>query len=687
MELTAEELFKYVDENTDIQDDADVLENDCDMIVYLLKNCKINIPTENRFFFYADCEEAARRTFKKRVERLERFERYSEFSDGEKAYAHNGYYDFGHTSTVWESVINLGIYGLRTRIFEYAAKNQADLRKQRFYGNLIRVYDAAIDFIGRVAEKARSLGKNEMAQGLNNLCYAPPSNLFEAMQTTFIYYVLQICFDGTFLRTLGRVDSVFYRYYLNESEETAKELVLDFLTEADRLGVVANIPFALGGTDIHGNTLFNELSYVFLNAYKNADLNSTKIHFLCSENTPDDIIKLAFECIIKGKNSLVFMSDERIIQSLERLGATHRDAVRYTVVGCYECGAEEEITCSCNARANIPKALELALNGGSDMLSGETIGVSHKSEFSDFGELYTEFLRQLEFLCDKAIAVTNLYEERTPRLHSSPILSATYLSSLESGMDIYRDFGARYNNSSLNAVGLATAADSLFAIKKAVFEEKKLTLSELTDILRANWAENEALRLLMKNKYPKYGQGNAEVDEIAKNITDSLYSFVSARPNKKGGKYRLGLFSIDWRHGLGRKTAASADGRFSGETLSQNTSATFGADKNGATAHFISATRLDTSKTPNGAVVDIDLHSSSVKGENGVRALLSSLRGYLALGGFAVHYNVLDTEVLKEAMRYPEKYRGLQVRLCGWNVLFSTLSEKEKYEFIKRSEK
>ena len=149
----------------------------------------------------------------------------------------------------------------------------------------------------------------------------------------------------------------------------------------------------------------------------------------------------------------------------------------------------------------------------------------------------------------------------------------------------------------------------------------------------------------------------------------------------------MGLFSIDWRWEFGEKTAASADGRRSGETLSQNVSATFGADKDGATAHLRSAASFDYTKVVNGTVADIDLHISATKGENGMNALLTSLKTFFDLGGLAVHSNILDTEVLKDAKLHPEKYPNLQVRLCGWNVLFSSLSEKEKDEFIARSMK
>ena len=138
---------------------------------------------------------------------------------------------------------------------------------------------------------------------------------------------------------------------------------------------------------------------------------------------------------------------------------------------------------------------------------------------------------------------------------------------------------------------------------------------------------------------------------------------------------------------LFRSTAASADGRLQGEPLSQNTSASFGADLDGVSAHLLSAARLDGTRTANGSVVDIDLHATALSGDDGLCAALGSLRAYFKNGGFAVHYNLLDPAVLKRAQASPEKYQNLQIRLCGWNVKFSSLSQKEQNEFIRRSER
>ena len=686
MSLSKEELLGWVEERIVFGKGLDILKNDCEIIEFALDHCEIDVPDQNRFFINVNCADIPHFVTGKRVENRGEVVP-SSFREGIEALAYTGSSDYSHTTAEWESVIKLGIYGLRNRVSEYAMSNSADEGSKGFYEQILKVYNAALRFMKRAADTAALCGRTEMATSLFRLTNNAPSNLYEALQTSIVYYHLQQFFDGTLLRTLGRLDSLYYSYYARENKNEADKLLLDYIKEIDRLKAPANIPFALGGTDENGECLINDLSYIWLDMYEKAGTTNTKLHILCSENTPEDVIRKAFRYIRKGNNSIVFMSDGRVIESLEKQGVAHKDAADYHVVGCYECGGAGELTCSCNARVNIPKALELALNGGRDMLTGKQIGLDNDGRFETFDALYKEFERQLTYLCKCAMTVTDLYESRYAEIRSAPILSGTYTSALQKGGDLYLNYSAKYNSSSLNAIGLATATDSLAAIRKAVFEDKALTLAEFTEILKSDWKGQEPFRLLVKNKYPKYGQGDIRTDEIAKRTVDVLSDTVSRKPNVKGGSWRLGLFSIDWRWDFGLKTAASANGRHSGETLSQNTSASFGADKEGATAHLISAARIDMSKTPNGAIVDIDLHSSAVQGENGITALVSSLKTYFELGGFAVHYNVLDTDILIDAKKNPEKYPSLQVRLCGWNVLFSTLSEKEKDEFIARSMK
>ena len=613
-------------------------------------------------------------------------EKFSRVSEAQRTGAYNAQSDFGHTSPNSKLLLEVGFSGILERIKKHSQKENLTEKQKIFYQSSEIALSAIIDFVKRLASETEKYD-TENGAALYNIAKGAPSNIYEAMQLLIVYFFLHENVGAARIRTLGRLDTLLYPFYLKEREGKRKDLLIKFFKEIDKLEAVANIPFTIGGTDENGKTLINDLSFAIVDAYGKAETNNTKFHVLYSEDTPDEIIKRVFEEIRDGNNSIVFMNDRVVISSLIKMGEDKADAVDYHVVGCYECGGNGEVTCSCNGRVNIPKALEVALNGGRDMLTDKLIGLENDGIFPTFESLYNEFKRQLDYFSDCAIKCTDIFERGYKNIHSAPILSATYISALEKGGDLYCDYTAKYNNSSINAIGLGTAVDSLWAIKRAVYDEKRLTLDALTEILKKNWKDNEILRLAIKNKYEKWGNGINEVDELGKRIVDDLSQRISGRPNQKGGQYRLGTFSINWRWEFGEKTAASADGRIAGETLSQNTSATFGADKRGATAHLRSVTKIDATKTPNASIVDIDLHISSVEGENGINALIDSLKGYFALGGFAAHYNVLNTETLKKAYIDPGSYPNLQVRLCGWNVLFSSLSKKEQEEFIRRSER
>lgn len=680
-----EQLLAYARERVNIDYASDVIEEDADIVAHLLDECELTVSAKDRFFVRVNCVGITQWVSAQRAKRFDDEIAMTPLAAGVTALAYTGLGDFSHTNTEWQSVITLGIAGLRERVSSYAQQEDKTAQQRRFYAAVLRVYDAALRMIARAADIAEHSDRMEMAQGLRNLATAPPRTLFEAMQTVIIYYVLQTVFDGTYLRTLGRLDAMLIPFWQGQDRDSARAMLEDFMLEIDRLDAPSNIPFAIGGTDEKGASAVNELSYALLNAYLNVPTHNTKFHLLIAKDTPEDIVLAAMDGVRRGNNSVVFMSDEMIIRSLERLGIESADARRYHVVGCYECGGEGELTCSCNARVNLPKALEAVLFNGKDAMTGQTIGLENEQEIDSFDALCREWTRQVRYFCRCAMQLTDVYERNYRYIHSSPIFSGAYTSALEKGGDLYSDYTAKYNNSSLNAIGLGTVVDALAAIRKLVYEDKTMTLAELIEVLNNDWKDHELLRLRIRNKFPRYGIGDTQTDALAREIVDVLDDEVSGKPNAKGGLWRLGTFSINWRWEFGEKTAASANGRHAGETLSQNSGASFGADTEGATAHLWSVTAIDAVKTPNGTIADIDLHASAVRGDNGLRALTSSLLTYFDLGGFAVHYNVLDTETLKKAKQSPADYPNLQVRLCGWNVLFSSLSDKEKDEFIARS--
>lgn len=688
---TYEELQEYSKQFYDASGITDVSDWDTDLYVYLLDNISTEVMDTNRFFVATNCEYISHYTH---VNRLKPFYNKALDETGfwhstvlKGAYAFTCYVDFGHTNPEWNNIVNLGFVGLRQRAVDYAAKEGITDEQKKFYNNVIKVYDAALRYMGRAAEAAEAAGKTEMATGIRNLMKDKPQNLFEALQTLIIYYLFQHTVEGTLLRTFWRLDQYLYPFYQKETDkEYVKQLLDDFMVCLNNMDPeAANMPFALGGLDSEGNSVVNELSYMLLDAYQRAQNHNIKLHLMCSKNTPKDIIKKALDGVRNGNNSVGFFSDETVIKSLLTIGADVEDARNYSIYGCCEAGAYDEMACAGACRINIPKALEVALYRGEDLLTGKMIGIQHERNFETFEDVFAAFECQLLQFCENVRRYSDKLEVLAKRIHFAPFFSSTFDRTMELGGDIYANHTAKYNNTSVLGCGLATAADSLAAIRKLVFEDKTHTMEELIEILRNNWEGHEALRLTVKNKFPKFGQADPRVDELAKRIVKILSDGINNHPNTKGGIYRLGVFSITWRWEMGQKTGATADGRLAHETISQNTSATFGAAKQGTTAHMISVAGIGNELAPDGSVCDLDLHSSAVAGENGLNAMLAALEAYFEMGGFAAYYNVLNQETLKAARENPELYPDLQVRLCGWNELFSSLKDYEKDEYIARA--
>lgn len=685
---TYEEMKEYSKQFYDISEVSDVSDIDTDFYVYLLDNISTEVKDTNRFFVATNCEYISHDMYvQRRIPITKKFLDENGIRPIVEAAAYNAGMDFGHTCPEWNNILTLGIVGLRQRAVDYAAKEGITAEQKKFYNNVVKVYDAGIRYMGRAAEAAEAAGKTEMAQGIRNLMKDKPQNLFEAIQTLIIYYLFQHTVESTLLRTFWRLDQILYPFYKKETDqEYVKALLDDFMICLNTMDPeAANMPFAIGGLDRDGNNVVNEMSYLLLDAYQRAENHNIKVHLMCSKVTPRDLISKALDGVRNGDNSMLFISDETVIKSLVNIGATVEDARNYSIYGCYETGAYDEMACSGACKLNIPKALEVTLYRGVDGLTGKIIGIEHNHSFDSFEDVFAAFEEQLLQYCEGVRRLSDNNERNAKRLHFAPFFSSNFDRTMEFGGDIYAYNTAKYNNTSVVCVGLATVVDSLAAIRRLVFEDKTHTMDELIEILRNNWEGHEALRLTIKNKFPKYGQADPVTDELAKRVVKVLDKGINNQPNTKGGVYRMGVFSITWRWDLGKKTGATADGRLAGDTLSLNTGANFGATKQGATAHLISVAGIGNEMTPDGSICDIDLHSSAVAGENGLNAMLAALETYFEMGGFAVHYNVLDLETLKAARENPDLYPDLQVRLCGWNTLFSGLKDYEKDEFIARA--
>jgi formate C-acetyltransferase len=265
------------------------------------------------------------------------------------------------------------------------------------------------------------------------------------------------------------------------------------------------------------------------------------------------------------------------------------------------------------------------------------------------------------------------------------MLSATYPSCLEKAKDALQGGSAR--NGSGIAIGfLATIADSLAMIQKYVYEEKRLTLAELRDILDVNFEGHEELRRMLWSDREKYGNNLDRPDRIAKDVYDYCVASVCGRPNARGGKWECGFHIARMCYTQGESTAATPDGRRRGEELSKNLSASMGMNREGATAAILSITKIDATKFSSDACLDLGLLPSATQGPEGLEAMYGLLMTFCNRGGHALHMNVFDAETLRAAQKEPEKYQDLQIRVCGWNVLFNNICKEEQDGFIRQAE-
>lgn len=636
-----------------------------------------------------------RNEWKKSVEENEMADIMAETEVLRRRWSINGEVDFSHTCPDWDDVLSLGITGLLSRTRKYAETAKDDEAKN-FYLSCEIVYNSVIRFLGRMADETARLSENNeimrmSSESIRAISLGAPENMLEAMQLTFIFNYLQTYVEGVNLRSIGGIDRLYYKFYKTDiesgrfTEEEIREITCYWFFSYTALSAIANTPFYLCGLDENGETVINELSYLFIDEYDKLDVIDPKIHIRYTPQIPAEFIKKVLGIIAEGRNSIVFLNDEVVIKSLIGIGEDEKDARNYVPIGCYEPAAMgKEVPCTCAGKLNIPKAVELALTGGYDMIDGDAICPDDGAveSFSDFTDKVKRILARL---IDKKIELINAYERNYMKINPAPLYSAAMEDCVKNGRDAYAG-GAKYNNTSINAFGLAEAVDSIVAVKKLVFDEKRLSFEELVEILKADWSDNEPLRLFCKNKLPKYGNNNAEADEVMLELTEFASSYINGKPNGRGGVYRCGMFSIDWYTPFGEFVGATPSGRLAKTPVSKNLNPVIGADRGGVTSLINSVSKIDYTKVPNGAVLDLLLHSSVTRGEEGRSAMLGILRTYMKNGGFAIQFNALNPNVLKKAQSEPEKYQNLQIRLCGWNVYFVNLSRAEQDEFIKMSE-
>lgn len=578
--------------------------------------------------------------------------------------------------------------------------------------------DALILYAERHSSLARKLARSEKditrrreLKRIASVCAHVPANsprdFWEALQYYWFVHLGVITeLNPWDAFNPGRLDQHLYPFYEKGLEdgtltkEGAKELLQAFWIKFNnqpappKVGVTAEesctyTDFALinaGGVKADGSDAVNELSYLMLDVVEEMRLTQPSSMVQISKKTPNEFLKRAVEIIKTGFGQPSVFNTDEIIQELLRQGKSVEDARNGGASGCVETGAFGKESYILTGYFNLPKILEITLNNGVDPRAGKRIGLETGDpvEFRSFDELFTAFRRQLNYFADIKVEGNNVVERLYAEQLPVPFLSLLIDDCIAKGRD-YNDGGARYNTTYIQGVGLGTTTDSLTALKCNVFEKKSITMRKLLDVLRANYDGHEILRQRLLNKTPKYGNDDDYADQVMKTIFEAFFDAIDGRPNTKGGCYRINLLPTTVHIYFGKVVGATSDGRKAGEPLSEGVSPVQGADRKGPTAVIKSVAKIDHVRT-GGTLLNQKFTPQLLADEVGINKLAQLIRTFFKLDGHHVQFNVVSSNMLRDAQRHPEKYRDLIVRVAGYSDYFVDLGLDLQNEIIKRTE-
>ncbi len=619
------------------------------------------------------------------------------FEECEKSGACYGWLDFDHTVPDWESIFELGFDGILKRAEKAYANIENPTEKQTALFEGIKIeYKAILRLLDRFYNYA--LTKNfekapKIAACIKNLREGAPTDIYDALQLIYLYFMLSENVDNYQVRSLGYgIDTSLYPYYKADIEsgrytkEEIGELIGYFMMQFQAIDNYWGQPVYLAGTNLDGTTKVNELSYLVLDVYDKLGLYNPKIQIKVSKSTPNEFIFKILEMVRHGVSSFVFINEDMVIKCLMAKGATYTEAVDNVISGCYEYKVKAKgIGISCSY-FNPLKAVSLVIDNGVDTLTGIKVGIETGSldTLDTFEKFYAAYLKQYGHVIDKFLSAMYVLEKDVQEINPSIMFSATIPDCVETMTDAM-DGGISNTHASL-LCGVGTAVDALMAVYELVYDKKICTLAELKSALDANWVGYEKLRERALNLTHKYGNGDKMADSYAVAITRFQHDRMVSRKNGHGGGYALEMHSARMFVIQGERTKATPDGRKSGTEISKNASPSPGADRNGITALIKSATSIDTTLCNIGFCLDTMFHPSAVQGEDGLVALKAVLDTYMARGGQSIQFNIFDPEMLRDAQKNPEKYKNLQVRVCGWNILWNNMDKKEQDAYILRAE-
>ena len=680
-------------------------------------------------------------------------------------YFYNG---VGHVTVKYEEVLAIGYKGIIDKARAELEKCQVGdgnyARKSHFLNAVIVSCQAVIEYAERYAELASQMAaectdpvrKQELLQISEN-CSRVPANgatsFYEACQSFwFVQQLLQVESSGHSISP-GRFDQYMYPYYKADidkgviTREAAQELLDCIWVKLNDLNKVRDAASAegfagyslfqnliVGGQDKYGNDVTNDLSVMCILASMHVHLPMPSLSIRVWNGSPHELLIKAAELTRTGIGLPAYYNDEVIIPALQNRGLTLEDAREYNIIGCVEPQKAGKTDGWHDAAFfNMCRPLELVFSNGMD--KGELVGIQtgDVTKMTTFEEFFDAYKKQMEYCISLMVNADNAIDvahaERVPLPYESCMVD----DCLSRGLSV-QEGGAVYNFTGPQGFGIANMADSLYAIRKLVYEDKKVSMEEykqalawnydkgldqqsvsdmsemilkgmqdagmavntdtakavLQTVMRLKPTEDQLRRFTeihhMIDEVPKFGNAIDDVDYFARDVAYTYSRPLQKYMNPRGGHYQAGLYPVSANVPLGGQTGATPDGRYAHTPVADGVSPSAGKDVKGPTAAATSVSRLDHFIVSNGTLFNQKFHPSALAGREGLEKFVALIRTFFDQKGMHMQFNVVDRETLLDAQKHPENYAHLVVRVAGYSALFTTLSRSLQDDIIRRTE-
>ena len=680
-------------------------------------------------------------------------------------YFYNG---VGHVTVQYEKVLAIGYEGIIAEVEKAMAKcNVGDgdyVRRIHFYEAVITSCKAVIGYANRYAELAKKEAtecrdakrKAELLKIAENCSKVPAkgaTNFYEACQSFwFVQQLLQIESSGHSISP-GRFDQYMYPYYKKDldngtlTREFAQELMDCIWVKLNDLNKCRDAASAegfagyslfqnliAGGQNKEGIDVTNDLSFMCIQASMHVHLPAPSLSVRVWNGTPHEFMIKAAELTRTGIGLPAYYNDEVIIPSLVSRGLTMEDAREYNIIGCVEpqkAGKTEGWHDA--AFFNMCRPLELVFSNGVDKGEQISIQTGAVENMTTFEEFYTAYKEQMKYNIGLMVNADNAIDVAHAERCPLPYLSCMVDDCIARGKTV-QEGGAIYNFTGPQGFGVANMADALYAVKKLVYDEKKISIAEYKELLELNYGkgldavsladltiqvaggmkaagkevgEKEITAILtqlkaisesaeikergqklldMIEEVPKFGNDIPEVDAFARDVAYTYTRPLETFENPRGGMYQAGLYPVSANVPLGAQTGATPDGRLAHTPVADGVSPSAGKDVNGPTAAANSVSKLDHYIASNGTLFNQKFHPSALNGREGLENFVALIRSYFDQKGSHMQFNVVDRETLLDAQKNPDKYKHLVVRVAGYSALFTTLSKSLQDDIINRTE-